>query len=208
MCGYVEINGLRPDIFSANAESEIARQFVQTAFKKYYPAFGKDPNRTIDVVIEEDGQYKSVEAIWWFDCNDGPADLVFGSKKSFNARNLHLNLWKNAIKTMRGVVFATGLGESKLLGKTKHQYCMQSDKVFALAALYQKLDSGRYSCAIITRDAHQKMAPYHDKAFPCFMPMDDDFLSLWLDKSITSHPRIDFMLENPVLYPTLTVQRR
>jgi len=60
---------------------------------------------------------------------------------------------------------------------------------------------------VITRDAHPKMQPYHDKAFPGFLPKDDQFLSLWLSKSVQHHPIIEETLNHPTLYPTLKVQR-
>jgi putative SOS response-associated peptidase YedK len=84
---------------------------------------------------------------------------------------------------------------------------MQSDNVFVLGALYQKFSDNKYSCAVITRDAHPKMEPYHDKAFPGFLPNDDEFLKLWLSKSVQQHPEIDYILNHPTLYPTLKVQR-
>jgi len=90
------------------------------------------------------------------------------------------------------------------MGKTKHQYYMQSDSVFVLDALYRKFRDDRYSCAVITRDAHPKMEPYHHKAFPCFLPNDDRFLKRWLSKSVQQHPEIHKMLNYPTLYPTLT----
>ena len=207
MCGYIEIDGERPDRIQQFAESEIARQFTAKQFKSFYPAFGQNPDRKIDLVIEEDGEYKTVQATWWFDCFDSEEGTLVGSRITFNARNLDSPYWKDSLKTKRGLVFATGIGESKMVGKTKHQYYMNSDSVFVLGALYRKIGEGRYSCAVITRDAHEKMEPYHDKAFPCFLPLEDDFLKIWLDKSIAEHPRIDFVLNHPTLYPTLTVQR-
>jgi putative SOS response-associated peptidase YedK len=84
---------------------------------------------------------------------------------------------------------------------------MQSDEVFVLGALYRKFSEGRYSCAVITRDAHPKMEPYHDKAFPGFLPNNDEFLKLWLSKSVQQHQKIDQVLNYATLYPTLKVQR-
>jgi putative SOS response-associated peptidase YedK len=132
---------------------------------------------------------------------------MFGNRTTFNARNLDSPFWQHSLKNQRALVLATGIGESKLVGKTKHQYYMQSDDVFALGALYKKHGNNKYSCAVITRDAHPKMVPYHDKAFPCFLPMDAAFFDIWLDESISHHQRIDFILQNPTLYPSLHVQR-
>lgn len=49
-----------------------------------------------------------------------------------------------------------------------------------LGAVYQAFPNGKYSCAVITRDEHPRFAPYHDKAFPLFLPHNLDFLKLWL----------------------------
>ncbi len=208
MCGYIEINGERPDpIMTQPSFEEFWQHLPVNEFNQYYPAFGQNPNRKIDMVIQEDGKIKRVKATWWFDCFDTSEGLMVGNRTTFNARNLASPFWKHALRNNRGIVFATGLGESKLVGKTKHQYYMQSDSIFALGALYQKFDNDQYSCAVITRDAHAKMEPYHDKAFPGFLPMQADFLKLWLDKSIARHPQIDQVLFEPKLYPTLHVQR-
>jgi putative SOS response-associated peptidase YedK len=132
---------------------------------------------------------------------------MVGRNTTFNARALEKPYWQTALQYGRAVVTATGLGESRLVGKTKHQYYMHSSAPFVLGALYQKHPSGQYSCAVITRDSHPKMAPYHDKAFPCFLPTDPAFIKLWLSKSIRSHPQIDAVLARPTLYPSLSVQR-
>lgn len=207
MCGYIEVDGERQQPVMQFPEREITQQFLSRSFKRYYPAFGQDPNKTIDIIIQENNQLKQVSATWWFDCADSPAGLVVGSKTTFNARNLDSPYWQVALQHNRAIVLATGIGESKKVGKTKHQYYMQSEDVFVLGALYQKHSDGRYSCAVITRDAHVKMQPYHDKAFPGFLPNDDQFLKMWLSKSVQQHPVIDQELNRPTLYPTLKVQR-
>jgi len=211
MCGYIEVNGERQEPIKQFPEREIANQFFSTSFKRYYPAFGQDPNKTIDIVIEESGELKQVSATWWFDCADTNSTntntLSVGPRTTFNARNLESPYWKGALKNNRAIVLATGIGESKVVGKTKHQYYMQSDEVFVLGALYRKFSDERYSCAVITRNTHSKMEPYHDKAFPGFLPNNDEFLKLWLSQSVQQHTEIDYVLAHPTLYPTLKVQR-
>jgi len=208
MCGYIEINGERPSRVAQHPSFEEYLPFLQTnKTKTFYPAFGQDPNRTLDIVIRENGHLKCVSATWWFDCFNSDNGLVVGKRTSFNARNLDSPFWQHSLKYQRAIVFANGIGESKLVGKTKHQYFMQSDEIFVLGVLFRKFDNEQYSCAVITRDAHPKMEPFHDKAFPCFLPMQADFLDIWLDPTISQHPRIDFVLNNPTLYPSLYVQR-
>lgn len=207
MCGYIEVDGERQQPVMQFPEREIGRQFLAKSFKRFYPAFGQDPNKTIDIIIEENNELKQVSATWWFDCIDSPQGLSVGPRTTYNARNLVSPYWQGALRNNRAIVIATGIGESKMVGKTKHQYYMQSEEVFVLGALYRKFSDGRYSCAVITRDAHPKMQAYHDKAFPGFLPNEDKFLSLWLSKSVQHHPVIDQELNHPTLYPTLKVQR-
>ncbi len=172
-----------------------------------YPAFGGDANKRIPLLVEEDGETKQVFAVWWFDAHSQQQQTVLGNKTSFNARNLDSPFWSGALNKNRGLVLATELGESRLVGKTKHQYLMQSNAPFILGAIYRKLSNGDYCCAIITRDAHPKMAPYHDKAFPLFLPVDAIFLSIWLGDETSEHPQIQALLNQPKLFPTLHVQR-
>jgi len=47
MCGYIEVNGEQQSIMPF-PEREIVNQFTSKLFKRYYPAFGQDPNKTID----------------------------------------------------------------------------------------------------------------------------------------------------------------
>jgi hypothetical protein len=56
-----------------------------------------------------------------------------------------------------------------------------------LIALYRKHSEGRYSFAVITRDAHPKVESYNHKAFPYFLPNDDEFIKLWLSNSVHQH---------------------
>ncbi|WP_416305228.1 SOS response-associated peptidase family protein [Neptunicella sp. SCSIO 80796] len=183
------------------------RDILEPGFKRYYPAFGGNANRKIDACIEEDGTIKPITATWWYDCTENGNTIEPGERTTFNARNLDSSYWKGAVKHRRAIVFATGLGESKRVGKTKHQYYFDSEEVFALGALYRTFENGCYSLAIITRDSHPKMEPYHDKAFPCFLPNDEEFLKLWLSQDVEQHPRLDYVLNNPTLYPTLHVTR-
>lgn len=172
-----------------------------------YPAFGRDINKRIPLLINEHGSYKQVQAIWWFDAYSQNSESFVGKRTSFNARNLNSPFWINALNKNRAIVLATELGESKLVGKTKHQYLMQSQQAFILGAVYRKLENGDYSCAIITRDAHPKMEPYHDKAFPLFLPVEPNFIDLWLGDQPADRLEIQTLLEYPKLYPTLEVTR-
>ncbi|MGO4893500.1 SOS response-associated peptidase family protein [Flavobacterium sp. W21_SRS_FM6] len=209
MCGYVElengeksIEGLKQLNFN-----DLLAEFSCEQTEIAYPAFGGDTQRKIPIIILEQGELKKVYATWWFDCFLEQRQLVTGKRTTFNARNLSSPYWQSALHHQRGIMLATGLGESKLVGKTKQQFYFSSKQAFCLGVLYQKFANGEYSAAIITRDAHPKFEPYHDKAFPLFLPLLPDFAKLWLQSTSTIDPRISALLAQPRLYPRLEVQR-
>lgn len=175
--------------------------------KHFYPAHGKAVNRTIDgIIINEDGQLKYVTATWWYHCEEKNGELKVGYKTTFNARNLHLEFWRDAISKHRAIVVATGIGEGKKdeYGKD-HHYLVTSDRIMLLGAVYQKFPSGKYSCAIITRDEHPRFERYHDKAFPLFLPHNLAFLKLWLSDVGDDHPQIAALLGAPRIFADLTI---
>lgn len=186
----------------------IAGQLIRIDSYTAYPAFGGDINKRIPLLIYENSVLKQVNAVWWFDAHtDADGITEIGKRTTFNARNLTSPFWASAVKQSRGLVIASRIGESKLVGKTKHQYLMQSQQPFLLGALYRQLTNGDYACAIITRDAHPKMAAYHDKAFPLFLPNDDLFIEAWLTAKGNVPAEVDHLLNAPKLYPNLHVQR-
>lgn len=175
--------------------------------QRFYPAFGGDAGRQIkNLVINSRGRLSAVDATWWFDCEEQDGRLVVGKRTTFNARNLDSPFWKGALRHHRGVVIADAIGESRIIQGRKHQYLMESDTPFLLGALYRRFSSDLYACAIITRDEHPKFRPYHDKAFPLFLPIDRTFLDTWLDSSRDQADEIDALLHHPRLFPTLRVQ--
>ena len=164
-----------------------------------------------DVVIQEDGKRKLVAATWWFDCEEVEGNLQTKNLKSFNARDLRRKLWRNALETQRGIAVATGLGESRLLGKegkTKHQFLMLADEPLLFGVLYQRFPHNLYSCAVITRDAQLGFDAYHDRAFPLFLRPEKKFIDLWLDPNTpSSHPMIADALAHPKWYTDLAITR-
>jgi putative SOS response-associated peptidase YedK len=209
MCGYVELeNGEKPieGLKQLNFDDLIG-DFTEARLEKCYPAFGGDVQRKIPIIIIEQGSLKKVYATWWFDCYLDNEQLVVGNRTTFNARNLTSPYWQQALLNQRGILLATGLGESKLIGKTKQQFYFSSKQAFCLGVLYRRFANGQYSAAIITRDAHPKFEPYHDKAFPFFLPLQSEFAQLWLTHNQAIDPRIWQLLAQPILYPELQVQR-
>lgn len=173
----------------------------------FYPAFGGATGRQLnDLIIREEGQIKTVDATWWFDCQaEGDTLIVNNKRTTFNARNLNSPYWKGAIRHYRGVFLATGIGEGKMTdGKNKH-FLVESEKPILLGCVYRKFPNGCYSSAIITRDEHLRFSPYHDKAFPLMLPHDKQFLELWLGDEREDHPAIAGLLENPRIFSDLKI---
>lgn len=204
MCGFVGYSNVReqPALFA-----QYEGLLKQLRDYEAYPAFGGDTARKIPLLIHEDGQSKWIEAIWWFDGFTDGKVTILGKRTSFNARNLESPYWEKSLQSSRACIVATEIGESKIVGKTKHQYLLTSQQPFLLGALYRKLDNGDYCCAVITRDSHPKMSPYHDKAFPLFLPVQTEFLSEWLSPNVASSFAIEQLLQHPKLFPTLSVRR-
>lgn len=212
MCGYIKRVTDRPafrELMEQLGWDELIEPLTSSndSIQHFYPAFGGNPNRKIKgLIIDEKGKHRAVDATWWFDCQAEDDELVVGKRTTFNARNLDSPLWRGALRHHRAIVIADGLGESRKIDGKKHQYLMESKKPFLLGALYRRFSNGHYSCAIITRDAHPKFEPYHDKAFPLFLPNDRELVNTWLNGCITESEEIDNLLNHPKLFPDLLVQ--
>lgn len=210
MCGYVRRHvgpkTLREFLELIGYQGYYDEPDEEPVTKHFYPAFGGDPNRTIQgLLIQEDGELKLVDATWWYHCEEIDGQLKVGHKKTFNARNLHIPFWRDGIENHRAIVIATGIGEGKEIdGKNKH-FLVTSERLMLLGAVYKKFPCGKYSCAVITRDEHFRFSPYHDKAFPLFLPYSIEFLKIWLSKVKDDHPRIAQLLAAPRIFSDLKI---
>lgn len=186
MCGYIrrvtdcpEIQDLLEDI----GLGELADRYRPTehTIEHYYPAFGGDPERKIHgLIVPDDNGARTVDATWWYDCEPIGKTLKVGERTTFNARNLDSPYWRGPLLHRRALVVATGLGETKVIDGIKRHFLIEGTLPFLLGALYQRFDNGCYSCAVMTRDIHPRFEPYHDKAFPCFIPAAKAFVDAWL----------------------------
>lgn len=209
MCGYarrhvstrqlIELADLLHDL-------GIVQRIPVDTLQHFYPAFGAIAGKQIkDLVIREEGALKTVDATWWFDCAELDGELIVGKRTTFNARNLESPYWKGGIRHQRGIAIATGIGESLVRDGKKHQYLIESDKPLLLGCVYRKFPGDLYSCAVITRDSHDRFNKYHDNAFPLMLPYDSDFLTLWLSEEREDHPAIADLLARPRIFTDLTV---
>lgn len=211
MCGYARRHIKTVDLieFTNTIGLMSAYQFdaVSEELLHFRPAFGGAAHQQIkDLIIREDGQLKTVDATWWYQCQEHDGQLIVDNKlTTFNARNLQSKYWKHAIRHNRAIVLATAIGEGKEVDKKKHSYFVEGDTPLLIGAVYRKFENNLYSTAIITRDEHPRFSEYHDKAFPLFLPHDPDFLQLWLSDEPETHPAIAHLLENPRIFNTLKV---
>ncbi|WP_323816572.1 SOS response-associated peptidase family protein [Cellvibrio sp. NN19] len=172
----------------------------------FYPAWGGNTSRTIKrLLVEEQGELKLVDATWWYHAQEVDGQVVLGSKKTFNARNLHYAFWSNAINHRRAIAIVTGVGEGKNVNGKDVHYLIESDDFLLLGAVYQRFPSGQYTCSIITRDSDPQYQLYHENSFPLFLPNDVETLKLWLGTATADHPKIKEMLDNPKVVNDLAI---
>ncbi len=160
-----------------------------------------------NMIIEENGELKAVDAKWWYSCEPVNGALKgIQNKTTFNAHDLKRPTWVEPIKCRRGVIFADAIGESDTNSKGKQRkYLMEAKSGLMLGTLYKKWPGNMYSCAVITRDPHPVFSQYHKVSIPMFLPHDANFIKLWLDSKIEKHPEIDSILSNPRIYSDFTV---
>ena len=211
MCGYarqhISNKDLNEFVKSIDMMGLYKNRVEPEGPQHFYPAFGGAAGKQIKgLIIQEEGTLKTVDATWWYDCEEQDGQLIVNNvRTTFNARNLESRYWKSGIRHHRAIVLATAIGEGKGIGKEKRSYFMEGETPLLLGAVYRPFPNGLYSTAIITRDAHLRFDKYHDKAFPYFLPHDPDILKLWLGDEPETHPVIAGLLENPKLYNRLKV---
>jgi putative SOS response-associated peptidase YedK len=214
VCGYIRRvtdNAYVRALLIAVGLDDLVADFSASSggLEHFYPAFGGDPNKTIKkLIVMEAGKPRVVDATWWFDCTASGAELQVGERTTFNARNLDSNYWRAALKSARGLVVATGLGESQMVAGKKHQYLMEGQgQAFFLGALYRKFDNGKYCCAVITRPATERFAQFHEKAMPLFIPNNAAVVSAWLNSQLPVTPEIQLLLDEPKVSVSLAVSK-
>jgi hypothetical protein len=61
MCGYIELNGERPSAVMQQPDFADYLSFLPAGKNNvFYPAFGQNHKRTIDIIIREQGKLKQV----------------------------------------------------------------------------------------------------------------------------------------------------
>ena len=179
MCGYIRRVTDSPavaDMLDQIGLGHLANRFAGNGeIEHYYPAFGGNPERKIHgLIVPGPEGPTTVDATWWFDAEAEGDTLRLGKRTTFNARNLDSPYWQGVLRHHRGLVVATGLGESKWVNGRKTQYLMEGEQPFLLGALYRTFNNGCVSCAVITRDSHLGSIRTTIRHFPAFYPQIED----------------------------------
>lgn len=211
MCGYVQRHMGPKDLkefLALIGMPQLEFHFPEDGQKQHFrPAHGKVPEQQIkDLIIREGGKLKTVDATWWYECKQRGDTLWVNNKvTTLNARNLDQDYWQEAIHYRRGIALGTAIGEAIERKGKKTQFFVEGEAPLLLGCVYQKFQNGRYSCAVITRNAHPRFMDYHDDAFPLMLPYDPRFLELWLLDASQHHPAIAKLLDHPKIFTNLTV---
>ncbi|AEF04871.1 hypothetical protein ambt_16830 [Alteromonas naphthalenivorans] len=208
MCGFIQRVTDSPAVIALLEQiglGDVVPSFQQEkeGILNFYPAFGKNPDRQIKNVIISPN--KTVNATWWYDCQESGDSLNVGRRTTFNARDLDSPYWKSAVKHCRALVIATALGESKQVQKKKEHYLMEADSAVLIGAVYREFSNGLYSTAVITRPPHPAFKKYHEQSIPCFLPHDKQFISAWLSGADDAAVKAE--LNNPKIHTGFTVTK-
>lgn len=198
MCGYF-----------ANQFRQQEEQALLAALERTltYPK-GQWYQRTVvpGLITARSAGYEVSEAMWWYALRKEEGRWQRNEDiTSFNARNLDNRLWKDAIRTRRGIVIASEIGEAQ----GRDHYLMRSKTPLVMGVVYrdwpQPEGAPVRSMALVTRPPHPRFSRYHSKSIPCFLPLDVGFLKSWLDPTITDSTDIHWLLDHPKIYNDLDV---
>ncbi len=211
MCGYLRRHISPRDLkefLKLIGMPQLEIQFPDSGTAQhFYPAWGAVPEKQIKgLIVLEDGHPKVVDATWWYACDEqGDVLRPNMAKQTLNARNLHLEFWQEPLRHRRGIALATAIGEAIGPKGKEKRFFVEGARPLLMGCLYKRFQNGKYSCAVITRNAHPRFTDYHDDAFPLMLPHDPNFLKLWLSDTAPDHPAIAELLKQPKIFTDLTV---
>lgn len=211
MCGYLRRHIGPKDLqefLKIIGMPQLEFQFPEGGGPEHFrPAFGAVAEKQIKgLIIWEDGNPKLVDATWWYACDEvGDTLRPNMARQTLNARRLQLDLWQEPLRYRRGIAIATAIGEAIGPKGKEKRFFVEGKRPILLGCLYNRFKNGKYSCAVITRNAHPRFMDYHDDAFPLMLPPDPNFLKLWLSDVHQDHPAIAGLLKQPQIFTDLTV---
>lgn len=163
----------------------------------------------ISIVVEQNGQRRLQDAIWWLLLEQAEHGLKPSQYTSFNTRYDKLNVKGSAgyaaYRSQRCIIPAAGFGETEVVnGKNQYtDFIGQSGLAFGgLYRTWLNKETGEltYSCSVITLPPHHKLMPYHTKASPLMLPAECFDIWLSADQDVRQfdeilQPRITVSLE-------------
>jgi len=194
--------------------SVVAEQFGLFDFEPPRPRYNIAPTQPVAVVRHSP---KSLEAprelvmLRWGLTPSWATDPKIGNRL-INARSETVAdkpAFRAAFRRRRCLVAADGFYEWRRAGATKQPYFIHraDDRPFAFAGLWERWEGPDHTvletCALITTEANELMAPIHDR-MPVILSPDD--YALWLDPAIEDPKRLQPLLrpcpsEALVAYP-------
>ena len=181
--------------------------------KYFLPLYNMGPSESVPIIFEREGKRTVKNAIWWFllTPDEKRHNMIPNTRfKTFNAKADKLTgskLWSHAFKARRCAVPANGYYEwaGDKHGKRHLYYIKPLDKAIAFAGLYNQWHLDHqiyYSFAIITTQAHPKLAHIHDKSLPVMLT--PEFAHDWMNPMITDTEQFKPLFE-PELHTDFSV---
>jgi putative SOS response-associated peptidase YedK len=165
----------------------IADEFELPVMPPYVPRWNIAPTQMVAAIRLQDGKQVAATLRWglipsWVqDVKKSP--LLINAKSETAATK---PAFRAAFKRRRCLVLADGYYEWQKVGKLKQPYYhrLKNDRPFAFAGLWERWEKGEQpieSCTILTTDANELAAAFHDR-MPVILPRDAR--CLWLDPEI------------------------
>lgn len=175
----------------ATTADDLAEFFGMDVFPEFDPHFNLSPSQPICALRQQEKEAKR-EALWmrWGLIPSWAKDPGIGNRM-INARSetvAEKPAFRAAFKKRRCLVPADGFYEWKSEGRKKQPYFIRSrkDSIMAFAGLWELWSapdgSEVTSCAILTTQANELMAPIHHRMPVILSPKD---FNTWLDTEAT-----------------------
>ncbi len=160
----------------------------------------------ISIVHSVNRQRRLSDATWWLLMDKTEAGFKPSKYTSFNTRYDKLNkpgsagyqAWRHS----RCIIVVRGFGESEFQQGQQARYhdFIGHHSAIALGGLCREWihpTSGeiQWSCSVITRPPHPRLAAYHSKSMPLILPQQTEVFDTWLDSEVTHTGLFDNLLK-------------
>lgn len=182
MCGRFNLIGPGKLQFRFHTENELP---------DLQPRYNIAPSQQVVIITN----HREMELVRWGLVPHWAKEAKFGGK-TINARAESVATkptYRGPLRSRRCLIPATGFYEWKTIpeGKVPYHIRLKSQEIFGFAGLYDSWTDaeGRelHTCAIITTEANELMAPIHNRMPVIIRPEDE---ALWLDPEVTDPERV------------------